>query len=200
MKWLQGLLSQQKEIKIGFYGEVNAGKTTLANRFSKDFTGKEMGVVSPIPHETREIVELENVEFNMNGKKLQLTLVDLPGIATEVDYKKFMQYDLTKEEAIERAKEATKGIILALRYLKNIDLAIVVMDATKVPFEQVNLTIIGSLQMQKVPTIIAANKIDLENANPDLIKETFPDLPVVPISALHGTNIEKLYQKISEVA
>lgn len=43
----------KKHAKIGIYGPPNVGKTTLANRILRDWTGDIMGSVSEIPHETR---------------------------------------------------------------------------------------------------------------------------------------------------
>ncbi len=191
---------QSKFAKIGLVGEINTGKTTLANRISLDFTGETMGNISHIPHETREIQTLEKVNFEANGKRLDVTLCDTPGIAQKVDYKQFMKMGLEKQEAINRAKEATSGVVSAIKFLKELDIALVVMDSTKVPFDQIPLTILGTLEMHKTKTIIVANKIDLEDADPGLIKSTFPHIPVVPISALNGDGIENLYSKIISIA
>ena len=193
---LNRLLQKKKQVKMCLIGEVNTGKSTLANRIGLDFAGKEVSEVSEIPHETREIKKLEKIDFKSNGKELDMTLIDMPGIATEVDYKEFQKYGLSKEEAITRAKEATRGIVEAIRFLSEVDLAIVLMDSTKVPFDQVNLTLLGALEMQKKPFIIAANKTDLPESKPSMVKETFPDKTVVPISALKGDGIDALYQEI----
>ena len=48
-----GIFRNKREIRMGFYGPPNVGKTSLANRICKDFTGEDMGSVSKIPHETR---------------------------------------------------------------------------------------------------------------------------------------------------
>ena len=48
-RMLTNLFKNKKEIKLGFYGPPNAGKTSLANRICKDFTGEEIGNVSKIP-------------------------------------------------------------------------------------------------------------------------------------------------------
>ena len=50
--WLKNFF-KKKRARIGIYGPPNAGKTTLANRIIRDWTGDAMGSVSPIPHETR---------------------------------------------------------------------------------------------------------------------------------------------------
>ena len=47
--------SKKKELTIGILCEVNAGKTTLANRIGQDFSGIDVGKVSNIPNETREV-------------------------------------------------------------------------------------------------------------------------------------------------
>ena len=194
------LLSKKKQANMCLIGEVNTGKSTLANRIGMDFAGKEVSAVSEIPHETRTIQTLEKVDFEKDGTQLELTIIDMPGIATKVDWREFTKYGLNKEEAMNRAKEATKGIIDAIKELNNIDLALVVMDSTKVPFDQVNLTLLGALEMQKKPFIIVANKTDLPEASPDMIKETFPQHVVVPISALTGEGIDALYEAIAKVA
>ncbi|RLF36245.1 MAG: GTP-binding protein, partial [Thermoplasmata archaeon] len=119
---------------------------------------------------------------------------DTPGIATKIDYKDFMNtYGLSKEESRLRAKEATEGVIEAIKWLEDIDGVILVMDSTQDPFTQVNVTIIGNLEARNLPILIAANKIDMEDASPATLKSAFPQHPVVPISALTGYNSETLY-------
>ena len=46
---------KKKEISLGFYGPPNAGKTSLANKICKDWTGSDLGTVSNVPHETRNV-------------------------------------------------------------------------------------------------------------------------------------------------
>ena len=59
---------RKKEIKLGFYGPPNAGKTSLANKICKDWIGEEMGEVSKIPHETRTVQEKEKIEIKHKNK------------------------------------------------------------------------------------------------------------------------------------
>lgn len=195
-KKILSLFRKKKNIQLGFYGPVNAGKTTLANRISLDWLGKEIGKVSEIPHETRHIQKIENVVIKTNDGELRMNIIDMPGIATEVDYKKFEAYGLSEEDAKKRAKEATKGVIEAIKWLDSVDAVLVVMDSSQDPYTQVNITIIGNLEARKVPMIIVANKIDLPNADPSKIENAFPQHRVVPISALTGENMEMLYEAI----
>jgi len=63
-KIFSGLFGSKQNIKLGFYGPPNVGKTSLANRICKDFTGEEIGSVSKVPHETRNIQFKEKVEIS----------------------------------------------------------------------------------------------------------------------------------------
>ncbi|MFH1258018.1 MAG: Era-like GTP-binding protein [Candidatus Micrarchaeota archaeon] len=200
LRWLSNLFNKRKVIRLGFYGAPNAGKTSLANRISMDWLGEPVGKVSEIPHETREVQKKEHVVVKSHGRELIMNLLDMPGIATKVDYRDFTAYGLKKDEAQQRAKEATKGIIEAIKWLENVDAALVVMDATEDPFTQVNITILGNLEARKIPVIIVANKTDSKKAKPDKMKEAFPQHHVVQVSALTGDNMNHLYEMIAKHA
>ncbi|MHA2358369.1 MAG: GTP-binding protein, partial [Candidatus Heimdallarchaeaceae archaeon] len=172
----------------------------LANKIGKDWANQEVGIVSEIPHETRSIQKLEKVNFVAKGTKLDLTLIDMPGIASSVNPKDFMRHGLSASEAMDRAKEATRGIVEAIKYLENVDVALVIVDATRTPFDQVNFTILGNLEHQSKPFIIVPNKIDLPEADVRLVRDAFNEYPVVPVSAIQGDGIETLYDKIAELA
>jgi predicted GTPase len=192
--------SRKQQLTIGIVGAPNAGKTTLANRISNECgNGTPLGVVSPIPHETREVVALEHCVVSERGSSLDLTVVDTPGIATSVDYREFQNHGLSKQESITRAKEATRGVIKAIQSLDNLDAAIVVVDSSEAPFDQVNWTVLGNLQARQIPLIIAANKSDLPGSDPELVREAFQS-EIVQISAKDGTGMDDLYGSIFTVA
>lgn len=261
------LFSRRQMVRLGIYGEPNTGKTTLANKISMDWLGEPVGSVSEIPHETRTIQRKEKIEINVGKKKLNMNLLDMPGLATHVDYQEFMRFavpssqeamtvqqllksmkvpelkmvagakqlsatgkksaivqslepNLEKQELLSlmkqfsikpkskkkkfsttdakgRAKEATEGIIEAIKWLDKVDTVLVVMDSTKDPYTQVNIMLIGNLKLKKIPIVIVANKTDLPNSNISTIEEAFPDHPVVPISALTGDNLDFLYETIA---
>ena len=185
---------------MGFYGPPNAGKTSLANRICKDWTGEEIGSVSKIPHETRSVQFKEKVEIKYNGKKMLFKMIDTPGIATRIDYEDFLKYKIKKKEARNRAKEATQGVIESIKWLDDMDMVVIVLDATKNPYNQVNITIIGNLVARKIPVLIVANKIDLKKADIKKIEAAFPEYDVIGISAKFGKNLEEFYESVFKLA
>ncbi|MFH1285890.1 MAG: GTPase [Candidatus Micrarchaeota archaeon] len=197
LQWLAGIFGKRKKVSLGLYGSPNAGKTTIANKIAMDWLGEPMGTVSAIPHETREVQKKEKVKMSAKGKSLEMNLLDMPGISTKVDYRDFLAYGLSTKTAKSRAKEATKGVIEAIKWLENVDAALVVMDSAEDPYTQVNLTILGNLEARSIPVILIANKIDLPNADPKKIREAFPQYDVVEISALTGNNVNELYSVIT---
>jgi small GTP-binding protein len=195
-KWLKKVFGKS-HLRIGIYGPPNAGKTTLANRIVRDWTGKVMGATSAVPHETRRARVSSDIVIENDGSSLTIDVVDTPGIATKIDFHDFVeQYGMTEDEGRRRAKEATGGVIEAIKWLDDVDGVLLVMDSAIDPFNQINITILGNLEARKLPVLIAANKIDSKESSPATIKNAFPQHPVVPISALRGHNIEKLYKRM----
>jgi len=191
--------SEKDDISIGIYGPPNAGKSTLSNEISKDLTGEEMSNVSEVPHETRAVEKKEKVTIESeDGRSLDLNLLDMPGISTNVDFKDFTEHGMEEDDAKGRAKEATKGIVEAIKYLDDVDACLVIFDSTEDPYTQVNVTIIGNLEAKDIPILILANKTDLEDSDPLRVRDAFPQHPVLEISAKEGENIDKLYEEIIE--
>lgn len=159
-----------------------------------------MGTVSKIPHETRNVQFKEKVDITYKEKTLTFKMVDTPGIATKIDYEDFMKYKMKKREAKNRAREATQGVIESIKWLDDMDVVVVVIDATENPYNQVNITIIGNLVARKIPVLIVGNKIDLKKANIKKIESAFPEYDVVGISARYGKNMEEFYESIFKLA
>ena len=195
-RMINQIFQTKTKVKLGFYGPPNAGKTTLANRISKDWLGEEMGTVSKIPHETRNVSVKESVVIKHKGKEMGFTLIDTPGIATKIDYEEFMKFKMKEGEAKKRAKEATEGVIEAIKWLDDVDCVCVVLDATENPYSQVNITIIGNLAARDIPVLIVGNKIDLKKANLKKIEAAFPQYDVIGISAMKGKNMEEFYESL----
>ena len=86
--------------------------------------------------------------------------------AKSSDYEDFIKHGLKEKEAKKRAKEATKGVIDSIKWLDDMDCVIVVLDSTKDPYSQVNITIVGNLIARDIPVLIVGNKIDLRSSLP----------------------------------
>ncbi|WP_435099214.1 Era-like GTP-binding protein [Halarchaeum sp. P4] len=185
--------------RIGIYGPPNAGKTTLANRIARDWTGDAVGPESHIPHETRRARRKENVEIERNGQTVSIDIVDTPGVTTKVDYEEFLDHDMEKEEAVRRSREATEGVAEAMHWLReDVDGVIYVLDSTTDPFTQVNTMLIGIIESRELPVLILANKTDLEDSNVQRIRNAFPQHETIELSALEGENMDEVYDRIAE--
>ena len=193
------LFATDTQKRIGIYGPPNAGKTTLANRIARDWTGDAIGPESHVPHETRRARRKENVEIKRNGKSVSIDIVDTPGVTTKVDYNEFLDYDIEEEDAVRRSREATEGVAEAMHWLReDVDGVIYVLDSTDDPFTQVNTMLVGIIESQNLPVLIFANKIDLDEANVTRIENAFPQHETVELSALEGENMDEVYDKIAE--
>ncbi|OYT35460.1 MAG: GTP-binding protein [Candidatus Aenigmarchaeota archaeon ex4484_52] len=190
------LFRKKKQIRLGLYGPPNAGKSTLANKITKTWIGEDFTKTSSIEHETRQIITKENVQISSKGKKLFFNIIDTPGIATKIDYEDFVKKGISKKDAKQRAKEATKGVIDAIKWLDKVDAVLVVLDATKEAMDQVNITIIGNLEARGIPVIIVANKIDKKESSVQNIRDAFSQYSVVGISAKTGDGLDYLYEKL----
>ncbi len=197
------LFGSKKQIKLGLYGPPNGGKTTLANKICEDWLGEAeaMGSVSAIAHETREIAVKEEIiiKSEKTGRELKFNLIDTPGIATKIDYEDFMKQGMKEKAAKTRSKEATRGVIESIKWLDDMDAVVIVLDATKDPYSQVNVTIIGNLEARKIPVLIVGNKIDLKKSKIKKIKDAFPQYKVLGVSAKTGKNVVKFYDELFEV-
>jgi hypothetical protein len=199
-RMFSNIFKSKKHLRLGFYGPPNGGKTTLANRICKDWTGEDIGKVSKVPHETRNIQFKEKVEIEYKGKKLTFKLIDTPGIATKIDYEDFMKFGLKKRQAQKRAKEATQGVVESIKWLNDMDAVIVVLDATQNPYSQVNITIIGNLVARKIPVLVVGNKIDLKKSDIKKVESAFPEYDIVGISAKYRKNMEEFYESLFKLA
>ncbi|MFB6120915.1 MAG: Era-like GTP-binding protein [Halobacteriaceae archaeon] len=185
--------------RIGIYGPPNAGKTTLANRIARDWTGDAIGPESAIPHETRRARRKEDVEIERDGKTVTIDIVDTPGVSTKVDYEDFLDHDMEEDEAVRRSREATEGVAEAMHWLReDVDGVIYVLDSSNDPFTQVNTMLIGIIESRDLPVLILANKTDLEESSVQRIQNAFPQHETIPLSALEGDNMDEVYSKIAE--
>jgi small GTP-binding protein len=193
------LFSAEEPKRIGIYGPPNAGKTTLANRIARDWTGDAIGPESHVPHETRRARRKEGVEIERDGNSVTIDVVDTPGVTTKVDYEEFLEFDMEEEDAVRRSREATEGVAEAMHWLReDVDGVIYVLDSTEDPFTQVNTMLVGIIESRDLPVLIFGNKIDLDESNVQRVSSAFPQHETVPLSAKEGENMDEVYDKIAE--
>ena len=80
------------------------------------------------------------------------------------------------------------------------DTVIVVLDSTKDPYTQVNITIIGNLEARKIPVLIVGNKVDMKKSNLKKLEAAFPQYKVMGISAKYGKNMDAFYEELFKLA
>jgi len=165
-------------MKCGFVslvGRPNAGKSTLLNRI----VGSKLAIVSDKPQTTRN--RIVGVKNYADG---QIIFTDTPGIHRPLHRMNVRMVDL----AVEAARQA--------------DLIGLVRDAT-VPGGSGDAFVRDLLGKVKVPVVLILNKID-RLAKPKLLPmiaaahSAFPFVEIVPLSALDGTNVDRLERVLLE--
>ena len=159
-------------------GRTNTGKSTLLNKV----LGWQAAIVSNVPQTTRNIVR-----GILNEARGQIVFVDTPGIHKP-------RHRLGKYMNI-LAEDSARGA----------DVIIHLVDSSEAVGEEERL-VVKEISPFKPPIIIALNKIDLggkyvpeylklwEEQKGKPISELSKELTVIPVSALKGTNIERLLE------
>ncbi len=162
----------------GFIGRPNVGKSTLMNTI----LGWKLSIVSPKPQTTRYVIRgVKTTE------DYQLIMVDLPGI-----HKPFHKL----------GEIMTKT---ALKYAKDMDVNVMIVDASTRKPGKGDIYIAEYLQSLNVPRVLVVNKIDLVDRNEvdDIVSAFVEGLPaefsdVVAVSALKGWNIDALEKTLTK--
>ena len=156
-------------VTLAIVGRANVGKSTMFNAL----LAHERAIVTPFPGTTRDFlrekVRIKDVDFN---------LVDMAGLrraATAVE-----------KEGIRRSREIAAQA----------DGILFLFDASKKDFEE-DLTMLDEFKDKKA--VLVFNKIDL-GRKPDLwkVRTRIGRRPFLEISALRGTNLERLKAAISK--
>lgn len=156
-------------IKTAIIGKPNAGKSSLLNAILKE----DRAIVTEYEGTTRDTIE----EFvNING--IPLKLIDTAGIRKT-------------ENEIEKI-----GIEKSIKYAKEADLAIVIIDGSK-SLSKEDMEILNIVNPEK--TIIILNKMDLEQKIDSSTEGISKFNNIIKISALKKAGIEQLYDKISNL-
>jgi tRNA modification GTPase len=148
-------------------GKPNVGKSSLLNSFLQE----DRAIVTPIPGTTRDVIE-EIIQI----EGIPLRLMDTAGLRAA--------HDLIEEEGLRRTRER----------LSVADLTIWMVDGSA-PLTAEDFAILPLLQGKK--TIVAVNKMDLPSqGTAEELRQRLPEVPILSISALRGTGIDRLKQSI----
>lgn len=157
-------------IKTAIIGRPNAGKSSLLNAILKE----ERAIVTEFEGTTRDTIE----EFvTVNG--VPLKLIDTAGI----------------REAQDEVEKI--GVAKARQIAEEADLVIAIFDSSKELTED-DLQILDAIKDKK--SVILLNKIDLGNVIEKNDKRLISvSKNIAEVSALNGSGLENLYDKISEM-
>jgi GTP-binding protein len=175
---------EEKSYKLAIVGQPNVGKSSLLNRFLK--TDRVM--VDDVAGTTRDPIE---APFEMQGTRF--TLIDTAGIRRVNQLKNHID---------------KISVIYSEKVIKKADLVLFVLDATR-PLAQQDKRIAGTILEEQKPCIMLINKWDLVEDKEETVtklEEQFVEelyflkfCPRVYISALSGTRVPKLQDKIIEM-
>ena len=154
---------------IAILGAPNAGKSTLLNRL----LGQKISITSKKPQTTRN-----RILGVVQRLAAQMIFLDTPGV--------------------HRSKTPLNSRIVdaALATLAEVDLILLVADA-KTPDKKSEQLLINKLAQQKLPVLLALNKID-QIKRPELLGQiegwsaAYPFSAIVPISAKSGEQVDQL--------
>jgi len=162
---------------VCLFGRPNVGKSTLLNRL----VGEKLAIVSPRPQTTRT-----RITGIKNGPGWQVVFVDTPGLT---------------EGGGPLGEFMVKTV---QRSLEEVDLVCLLVPATAAPREM-DEGPLKALAGFRAPVFCCLTKADLVRPKTRLLplieahRRQYPFREVLPISAVDGTNCERLLELIVEV-
>ncbi len=156
---------------VGLVGRPNAGKSTLMNRL----VGQKVAIVSDKPQTTRN-----RITGVRNYPEGQVVFVDTPGV-----HRPLHRLNVRMVDA-------------ALRAAREVEVVLAIVDASE-PGGGGDRFVMDAIRRLHSPRVLALNKVDLiaKEALLPLIERYDRDVgfaDIVPISALTGTNVDRLEQ------
>jgi len=158
--WLDG-------ISTVIAGRVNAGKSSLLNRFLNE----QRAIVTPIPGTTRDIIE-----STIYIEGLPFRLMDTAG------FRKV------------RGKVEKMGVRLSHQRLMEADLSLLMIDQSR-PLNEDDMRMLTNSQKEK--SLVIINKIDLPSRlDEKRLRDAVNGRPIVKVSALTGEGINELRRAV----
>jgi GTPase len=166
---------QHKAGFVNIIGNPNVGKSTLMNAL----VGEKISIITSKAQTTRH-----RIIGIVNGEDFQMVYSDTPGILKPV-------YSL-QDSMLNFVKEAF------------VDADVILYVTDTVENIEKNEEFIAKINQTKVPVIVLINKIDL--CNQEMLEQMvndvhkkMPNAEILPVSALHKTNITVLFDKIKKL-
>ena len=169
-------------LQIAIFGRPNAGKSTLINKL----LGTDRLIVGDQPGVTRDAIR---IDWSYEGRPLKL--VDTAGVRR-------------RSKVTDRVEQLS--VREALQAVKFSQVCVLVVDALS-PIDKQDLLLGGKILEEGRALVIAINKWDrLEKESFDEIKykvgkslSQVKGVPIVPISALRGKNLDRLMKAVFEM-
>jgi GTP-binding protein len=166
-------------IKVAFVGRPNVGKSTMVNRI----LGEERVVVFDMPGTTRDSIY---IPFERDNKRY--TLIDTAGVRRRKSV----------HEAVEKF-----SVIKTMQAIEEANVVVMMMDAQKEIADQ-DLHLLGFILEAGRALVLVINKWDgLDDYQKDRIRSDVDKqlsfvrfAEIFYVSALHGSNVGKLYDAI----
>ena len=168
-------------IPVAIIGRPNVGKSSLFNRIAR----QDRAIVSPSPGTTRDPVD---ATFERSGTKFRI--IDTAGI---------------RRRARTGDEIEWVSVVKARQSIREAEVVIAMVDATAGIGHQ-DLALLGGIERDHKPVILAVNKIDLLPAREATVRDRLeefraalrfaPHVPVAGLSALTGLGVEPLMDTV----
>jgi len=161
---------------VAIVGRPNVGKSTLLNHI----LGQKLAITSRKPQTTRH-----NLLGIKTEGEIQAIYVDTPGLHKDA------------EKALNRFMNKS-----ASQSLREVDVVLFVVDRTRWTDE--DEMVWNKVRHLECPVLLVVNKVDRLEDKKDMLPHLewlasqLPRAEIVPVSALHGGNIDRLEQLVAE--
>lgn len=157
---------------VNIIGKPNVGKSTLMNKL----VGEKVSIITSKAQTTRH-----RIMGIVNGEDFQIVYSDTPGVIDKPAYK---------------LQESMMGFVKSA--FSDADIFLFVVD---IQDPKRDISLIEKLNKMEIPVILILNKIDVSDQDKvmkyaDEWRALLPKATVIPVSALHGFNIDPVFELI----